>query len=247
MSLEGFFLVNQAMDFALLAAAARSAGVFRLRRVLPASGLAALYAVLAQWSPMAALRSPAAQAALLALLARLVSGASPPKLKINAALSLVVALGFAGTAVRLLTGTGLKPATIPAGMLASGVCCAQLTARREVLASRPVEIRIVSEGRSVRLSAIIDTGNRLVEPLSGQPVLIAHEAALIGLLPKRGYREVAYGALGGAGTLRCFKPERVYISRGARDRRMPEAWVALFPAALPGRVQALAPAAFSLC
>jgi 8-oxo-dGTP pyrophosphatase MutT (NUDIX family) len=92
----------------------------------------------------------------------------------------------------------------------------------------------------------IDTGNRLTEPLSGQPVLIANAHLMRKVMPENGYRQVAYGSVGGAGTLRCFRPEGVYIDVQGRRRRAPDTWVALFPDKLPGPAQALAPASYIL-
>ena len=57
---------------------------------------------------------------------------------------------------------------------------------------------------------------------------------------------MAYGSVGGNGTLRCFRPEAIYLLNGARFRRIPGAWIALYPGRLPDGAQALAPAAFAL-
>ena len=94
----------------------------------------------------------------------------------------------------------------------------------------------------MRFTAWVDTGNRLTEPFSGQPVLVASAPLVRRVLPERGFRQVAYGSVGGRGTLHCFRPERIYIFRAGRRRRAPDAWIAVFPDWLPGAARALVPA-----
>ena len=72
-------------------------------------------------------------------------------------------------------------------------------------------------------------------------MLIAEDELLRPILPRGGFRSVAYGGVGGRGTLRCFRPEAIWCGR----RRMPDAWVALSPAPLPGPCRAIAPCAFA--
>ena len=101
-------------------------------------------------------------------------------------------------------------------------------------------------GRIARFPALIDTGNRLREPLSGLPVLIAEARVLRDILPPGGYRTLSFGGLGGVGRMACFRPDAVWIGRGAARRRGPDIWVAVSPAPLPGLCQALAPPEFAL-
>ena len=97
----------------------------------------------------------------------------------------------------------------------------------------------------MRFSALIDTGNRLREPLSGLPVLIAEAALVRDILPETGYRMLGYGAIGGNGRMACFHPDALWICRGPRKRRGPDVWVAVSPEPLPGLCQALAPPEFA--
>lgn len=46
-------------------------------------------------------------------------------------------------------------------------------------------LRVQAAGRQVALTALIDTGNDLTEPLSGLPVVVADYRALVSLLPER--------------------------------------------------------------
>ena len=114
-------------------------------------------------------------------------------------------------------------------------------------------LRLVCGDRSVELTALRDTGNRLREPLSGAPALIAEERALLPLLepelrsrltataglpaPERlmvlgpGFRLLPYRTLGENGLLLAFRPERVYVD----GTLCPDIWAALCPGPLrPG-------------
>ena len=109
-------------------------------------------------------------------------------------------------------------------------------------------------GRQVSLKALIDTGNRLHEPISGLPVLIVEERAVKKMLPPSldparpdkhlppRFRLVAYGALGGSGKMACFRPDELLVCYGEGWLRAPDVWVAVYPGKMPGGAQALAPA-----
>ncbi len=113
---------------------------------------------------------------------------------------------------------------------------------------RLVRLKLVCAGRERELTALVDTGNRLREPVSGGPVLVAGEAELLPLLSEEsrrlyreteglpaserflrlggGFRLVPYGAVGvKSGLLLAFKPEAVY----AEGRRKENLWAALSP------------------
>jgi len=99
--------------------------------------------------------------------------------------------------------------------------------------------------RSASFPALVDTGNRLREPLSGLPVLIAEAPLVRDILPKTGYRTLGFGALGGEGRMACFRPDALWIVSGRKRRRGPDIWVAVSPTPLPGLCQALAPPEFA--
>ena len=113
-----------------------------------------------------------------------------------------------------------------------------------------VRVSLCFQGKSIRFPALIDTGNRLREPMSGLPVLIAEASLLDGLLGGElapGLtRQVAFGGLGGCGTVRCFHPDHVWICRGGQLIPAPEIWVAVYPGRIPGMQRALAPPSFAI-
>ena len=239
LSVERFFLFNLLMDFLILSASARALRAFRLKRVLAASVAASAYALLPP-----ALHRPAFQLAMLCPTALLVAGRGPLRRAASAAAGICVCCMSAGTAAALPAAWRVPLPTplaaAPGVALAAG--CAVRYGRLSCL--RPVALMALRGGACARVDAVIDTGNRLREPLSGQPVLIAESAAVAHLLPSRGVRAVAYGSVGGGGTLQCFRPDAILIERHGRLHRGPEAWIALYPGRLPGGVAALAPADF---
>jgi len=113
-----------------------------------------------------------------------------------------------------------------------------------------VEVIVRSSGRQVRFTALIDTGNRLHEPVSGLPVLIVEYAKVAALLPKgfcadvpqTGFRRVAFGGIGGNGHLNVFRPDDVFVNYSDGWMRAPAIWIGVFPGYMPGGACALAPA-----
>ena len=236
MSVELYFFINLLADFSLLAATARALGYLRLGRVGAAAALSALFATAARALPM--LAGPPVQLAALVCVALFVTRAASLRDAAGFALYLCVNAIVTGTCAAYCRHVPLAVAIAP------HVCALSARARRSRLSALPTRLEIVNRGRRLVLQACIDTGNRLTEPLSGQPVLLAHADLLRGVLPEGGYRRVAYGSVGGAGTLKCFRPDRVYIDARGRRRRAPDTWVAILPNRLPGSIQALAPAEY---
>lgn len=76
---------------------------------------------------------------------------------------------------------------------------------------------VFSDGRSCRLLALWDTGNGLIEPISGKPVSLVEEKALLpyqDILEKEPFRVVPYHSIGcNKGMLRAYIPERLSIQR----------------------------------
>lgn len=236
MSIELCFLSNLLADFSLLFATSRGLGCLRLGRVCLAAALSAAFGVLARGVP--GLAAPPVQLILLIPLSMLVTRRTDPREVASFALALVSAALVTGTCAAYSRHTAAAVALVPTA------CAGATRLKRRCLTALPARIEVVHRGRAAVLNACIDTGNRLTEPLSGQPVLIANARLLRNVLPDTGFREVAYGSVGGAGTLRCFRPDLIYIDANGRRRRAPDTWIAVFPSRLPGAFQALAPAEY---
>jgi len=244
LSIEIYLAINLVVDYILLSVVCKALGLFHPGRILAADALCSAGAAL-----LAA--QPASWAALPLRLITLV----PASLLIcvPAAPAMWPTVWLCLLALSLLCG-GLSLLLPPLGLCGGTICLlggALLT--RLALAGHPplhggwlVRLRLSVDGRTARFPALIDTGNRLREPFSGLPVLIAEAALLKDILPKRGYRIVRFGALGGEGRMACFKPTAVWIEQGLRRRPVPEIWVAVSPTPLPGACRALAPPEFAL-
>ena len=117
-----------------------------------------------------------------------------------------------------------------------------------------VRLRVMTDAGEAEFTALVDTGNQLREPFSGQPVLIASADSLSGALDAAlirfgedaplppGFRIVCYRALGGGGRLHCFRPKSVKCLVRGQWVNAPALWIGLYRGPLPGGASALAPA-----
>ena len=225
-------------DLLLLGAVSRALGQFSWRRVFLASSLCTLYAWIAAIRPVPLAAFPG-QCAVMALAARIVSGPCPARRWGLTLLSVyAVALLCGGMGIPLhLRG----PRAIPACLIPGAMMIGLVFSGRPPGDSWQVSMCLSMDGKLVRFPALIDTGNRLREPVSGLPVLIAETGLLKGALPESGYRILPFGGVGGSGRMVCFKPTMVWIEKNGRRLPGPPVWVGLYPGALPGQHQALAP------
>ena len=241
MTIEGFLAINLAADFLLLTSVSRAFGLFSWRRVLAADAacgaLAILTEVRAAMGPFVALASPA-------LAALIITRRAAPKLWALFTLTLLGHALLCGGVARLLP---LSPALAAPICLVTGALLTQLISAGRPPDSRDWQVTLCLRvgGRSARFPALIDTGNRLREPLTGWPVLIAEAPLVRDILPQTGYRTLSFGALGGEGRMTCFKPDALWIVSGRKHSRGPDIWVAVSPTPLPGLCQALAPPEFA--
>ncbi len=122
-------------------------------------------------------------------------------------------------------------------------------------ASRRIrDVTVERAGRTVRLRALEDTGNSLVDPISGCAAFVAEPAALGGLftgpeaellrgppaeaaLRIPGTRLIPYAGVGGGGLLLAFRPDRVIVD--GRERRDLIAAVAAAPMGAGGAYDAV--------
>lgn len=244
-SLEIYFLINLAVDTALIAVVARANGCFRFRRVIAGGLLSAIYALLVRTVSFR-LAHPAIQFALILPVSLIVSGDPEPRIWLSVAFQLSCGALILGGIGGLTSGSPI--AGIGGGLLLLGLL---LNIRTRRLSTWEVIVCLRYHGKSVSFRALIDTGNRLHEPISGLPVLIVEASLLRGVFPSENdvaasCRRVAFGALGGGGTVRCFRPDSVLIRHGKRLIPAPEVWVAAYPGKIPGSARALAPPSFAI-
>lgn len=197
--IDTLFLLNFVVDYLVLLASARLAGeVIHRLRLAAGAAVGALYAALIFFPGMGFLVHPLCKAGAMVLMALAAFGGSRRLLRL-----ILVFLGlscaFAGgiLAIDLLGGTGmtLRGGVIYSAMdlkivlLSAAGCYVLLTmvfqrvavhggAKRDLIAAV-----LTLGGKSVKLTALVDTGNTLTDPVSGRPVMVAEYAQVKSLFP----------------------------------------------------------------
>ena len=110
-------------------------------------------------------------------------------------------------------------------------------------------VSVANQGHTVTLSCLYDSGNHLVEPFSGAPVIVMERDALAALLPEGGdaaplptgigWRVIPFDSLGGQGLLPAFRPEKVTVHTRWGDIPLPGCYIALSRTLLPEDYQGL--------
>lgn len=237
-------------DLTMLWAAGKLCRAKRSWRLLAGALLGAAYALLAAlWPPAAGLPGCAAALAAMLLLAY---GGEAHLWRLALAFLCMCAV-YAGVAMAVILTAGeptLRALLFALGM-SLGICALpfRFAGRRGGVAA----LRLVTEEGEVSLQALLDTGNQLREPLSGAPVIIAQEEALLPLLDADrrerlrqcralpaeqrllqlggGFRLLPYRTLDGDGFLLAFRPSEVYVEGQLRHGY----WAALSPRPIRAR------------
>lgn len=110
-------------------------------------------------------------------------------------------------------------------------------------------VSVANQGHTVTLPCLYDSGNHLVEPFSGAPVIVMERDALAALLPEGGdaaplptgigWRVIPFDSLGGQGLLPAFRPEKVTVHTRWGDIPLPGCYIALSRTLLPEDYQGL--------
>ena len=253
LSVERELIINYLLDLALLACALRPMRRLVFHRLALAAAVGAAGAVLLQ--VIGANQYLRASGALLLAPFMVLLAAWPWNLRgvIGASAALMAASALVYSLASLL------PEIIP-WWPRLFLCCALAGAilgrRKRWLSTWEAQVYLSFGGKSTRFSGIIDSGNKLREPLSSLEVLVVEQRLLSGLLPgdfdpaqawrtlPSGYRMVAYGGVGGTGELACFMPDELLFSVDGRLKdKSGSIWVAVYPRELPGKAGALLPPA----
>ena len=243
--LDSLLVFELVSDLTLLWAAGKLCQARRRKlRLLAAAFLGAGYALLSLlWPPAASFPGKAVSLAAMLLIAY---GREKGLWRLGLAyLAMCAVYAGAASAVVWTAGRASLRALVFALGISLGVCALpfRFSGRRGGRAS----LHLVCGDRSVELPALRDTGNRLREPLSGDPALIAEEGDLLPLLepevqavlrataglpaPDRlqalgpGFRLLPYRTLEGSGLLLAFRPEQAYVDGVLQ----PGLWAALSP------------------
>jgi len=252
-SVEMFFLVNLGMNFLTVAVIARYRGRVKGKFLLGASAAGAVYAVLMHLPAFAALKAPVCRAALTVLMAAFALRPENIRDLFRSAALLVASsalLGGAQLAAREMMGGRAMTAILLGAVL--GAAFLFMLFREKINRVEKWEVQVIARkrGQQVHFTALIDTGNRLHEPISGLPVLIVEQKQIERLLPEGfcneaicpGFRRIAFGGMGGNGFLQAFRPDELLVNYSDGWMRAPAIWIGVYPGCMPGDVRALAPA-----
>ena len=150
----------------------------RLLRLLAAGLLGSAYTLLALLFPPAA-SFPGKAASLALMLLTAYGGEKQLWRPALAFLFLCAVYGGVSAAVILAAGRATARALIFSAGISLGVCA--LPFRFSGAKGGTCRLRLIGEGGAVTLTALRDTGNRLYDPFSGNPVVISAEEELIPL------------------------------------------------------------------
>lgn len=241
MGAGSFFPTDFILDMSMLVAAQLSLSCMNLRRLFAAQlllSVATLFLLSAdnlKW-----LHLP-----ILVLSAAIATGERRPGRILEAA----AAMFCTGAAA---AGFFLMGGDIAASLAGCALLVFLLRRHRHISHKWNIEIQIEKNGVVVSIPALIDTGNRLKEHASSLPVLIVQKSAVPELademdrLDPSEIRSLPYGVLGGAGEIKCFRPDQVTILLpNSVPRQAPACYLAVFPGRIPGRTCALAPPEFT--
>ena len=196
--IDSVFLLNGLMDYLLLLATARLAGIpLRRRRYLLAALTGGLYAAAVFFPGCGFLASGPVKLAAGVLLALIAYGGEERLLRL-ALLLFLLSCAMAGCvlAFGLLAGGGVPVVNgifytdVDGKVLLAAAAGAYLVltvvfraAARHGISGQMLPVRLCIGGQTVELTALWDSGNTLRDPADGQPVLVTAPGCLDSVLP----------------------------------------------------------------
>lgn len=221
--IDSLFLLNLVVNYLLLLAAARLAGeVIRRLRLGLGAALGAFYAAAVFFPGMGFLVHPLCKLGAAVLMLLCAFGGSRHLLRMTLVFfGVSAAFGGGIFAIELLGGRGLslKNGIFYSAMdlrlilLSAAICYVVITLifRRTARHGGPrrelVPAVITLGDRRTALTALVDTGNTLTDPVTNRPVMVAEGEKLIALFPE--------GACPGPGDLRDPVASLERLSQGA--------------------------------
>jgi len=197
---DTLFLLNALVDYLLLLAAARLAGEpLRRWRFALGAALGGLYAVAIFLPGLGFLAHPLCRLASAALMLLIAYGGSRRLLRQGVLFfALTCAFGGGVVAIGLLGGTELalgngvfySSLDLKVVLLSAAVCYGVITlvfqrlGKHSAAAGELVKARLRLGERCVNLTALVDTGNTLTDPVSGRPVVVAEGERTAPLFPR---------------------------------------------------------------
>lgn len=180
-------LLNLALDYLLLLLTGRVAGAALCRwRIALGAALGALYAGAIFWPGWPFLAHPLVRLGAGVLMVLIAYGHQRRLLKLTVVFfALSAALGGGLYALQLLGGGGVLDlrTVLVLAVAAYGVLSlfGRRLARHGPRELRPVEVRVGQQ--RARLTALVDSGNTLTDPMTGKGVIVAEGRRMTALLP----------------------------------------------------------------
>ncbi len=256
---ELFALVNTLANGLSLWLAARLLGgpMPEWKRIFQAAFCGALYGIAAFWPGLSILRTIPFVLLSSLMMAKILLPRLRPLLVIKAALLILLCGLMLGGFLGWLAQKGIMPWLAFGTLFLSMSGAAFFCGMRIKPPSRVTMVEISLEGggkvtEPVRLSAMLDTGNQLTDPITGLPVVVASSSSLKPLLPAAvkpdnpetlpmGFRFLRVQTTAGHKMMMCFRPShfRVQLEGAWHDTQV---LIAIAPTGYDG-AQALVPAA----
>ena len=117
---------------------------------------------------------------------------------------------------------------ILSGASAYFISCAVIRIYNHIALKKQIYLlKIYSEERCVNLYAFADTGNKLKEPFSDFPVIIAEKSKVFLLCNNKQKRIVPFNTINSNGIMECFKPDKVVVCVNSDEIEIKNVYVAL--------------------
>lgn len=142
--------------------------------------------------------------------------------------------GLLALLLRLLPGDGGWLASSAGVLLVGAVCYEGIRLLVQHRAKKEEDCRVIlqgAEGRRITVAGLVDTGNSLIEPISGQPVAVLEKRVWEELYPQRtppGMRVIPYHSVGQpAGILTGYPAGGMEVEIGGIRRKCRDVYIAI--------------------
>lgn len=116
------------------------------------------------------------------------------------------------------------PTLLVCALFAYLISLAAVKIYNRTLGSRDIySLTVFKNGIEKRMYAFADSGNKLREPFSDYPVIVVDK----GKLTFETERIIPFSTVGGEGTLRAFRPDKVIISSGKKSVETDKVYIAV--------------------
>ncbi len=117
---------------------------------------------------------------------------------------------------------------ILSGASAYFISCAVIRIYNHIALKKQIYLlKIYSEDKCVNLYSFADTGNKLKEPFSDYPVIIAEKSKVFLLCKNKQKRIVPFNTINSKGIMECFKPDKIVVCVNSDEVELKNVYVAL--------------------